>query len=441
MKQGQSVQGGQWLAVLCCLLICAVPLAAAWAAPGISYGHDFIRAGKSWPDEAPLPARLDPAAALDPALTTRQRERLQELEAVQGPYAPGLAEPLAELGRSLSQAGDPGAALRSFNRALHVMRVNEGLYSENQLPLIKELLAAHRSLGDWRALDARYDYYYRLLHGAGAVQDARGAAEYFRWQREALRRELDSSDDRRLVQLFESNEQLLLAVDNTLPAAERWYLVDSQLRNLYLIQARARPDTLAVRSTAAPTFGFRQEPVQELDIYQQRLAAIQRLAEGRGTELLATFIAAPDLQDEALRARAWLALADWRQWNGAQGDALEDYRAVALHLQTTGQQSALEAWFGAPVELPDNGAFTRDPGAGGALVAARYRINDRGVAQDVETAALEEADSGFAMRLYRKLLRTRFRPRMEAGEPVASDPVERTYRYLDPEAIRRFRSP
>ena len=146
-------------------------------------------------------------------------------------------------------------------------------------------------------------------------------------------------------------------------------------------------------------------------------------------------------RDEALRARAWLALADWRQWNGAQGDALEDYRAVALHLQTTGQQSALKAWFGAPVELPDNGAFIRDPGAGGALVAARYRINDRGVAQDVETEALDEADKGFAMRLYRKLQRTRFRPRMEAGVPVASDPIERTYRYLDPEAIRRFRSP
>ena len=63
-----------------------------------------------------------------------QRQRLDELETQQGPYAPGLTEPLADLGRSLSRSGDIVGAARAYNRALHVLRVNEGLYSDNQLP-------------------------------------------------------------------------------------------------------------------------------------------------------------------------------------------------------------------------------------------------------------------------------------------------------------------
>jgi hypothetical protein len=429
--------------VLCgvLMLLGAVPFAAVNASPGASYGHDFIRAGKSWPEEAPVAHSVDVNAVTSPEPAALQRQRLDELETQQGPYAPGLTEPLADLGRSLSRSGDIVGAARAYNRALHVLRVNEGLYSDNQLPLIRELFSVHRSLGDWRALDARYDYYFRLLGGAGEQPDARAAAEYFRWQREALRRGLDASDHRRLVQLYERNEQLLNAARDTSPAEQRWPLVDSQLRNLYLIQAQARPEAFSTRSDSALNFGFRQEPLQELDIYEQRLATIQRLAEGRGTELLVEFIAAQDVRDETLRARAWLALADWRQWNGAQGDALEDYRAVAAHLRATGQQALLEEWFGSPVELPDNGAFLRDPGEGGVLVSARFSINERGVARDVETEAYDEADKGFAMRLYRGLLRTRFRPRLEDGAPIASTGVERTYRYLDPEAIRRFRSP
>jgi hypothetical protein len=440
MRRSVAQGGMPWLR-LCGLVfwLCLAP--AVQAISSTPYGYDFLRSGKTWPDEAPVTVQVSAQdAAITPARLAEQRARLQAMEAAEGPYAASLAVPLADLGRGLSGAGDPLAAARVYSRALHVLRINQGLYSDQQLPLIKELLAAHRSLGDWQALDARYDYYYRLL-GGGERMNTRAAADYFRWQREALRRELDSSDQRRLLHLHESNQQLLLATQATLPASQRWYLVDSQLRNLYLVQAQARPDVWASNRGATAPFGFRQEPLQELDVYEQRLLTLQRSAEVQGAQLLLDFIAAPDLQDEALRARAWLALADWRQWNGEGRLAAADYRAVAAHLQATGQQALLEEWFNSPVELPDNGAFTRDPGSGGVLVTARYRVTDDGVARDVETQAEDEADKGSAMRLYRSLLKTRFRPRLEAGAPIASGPVERSYRYFDADTIRRFRSP
>jgi len=418
-------------------LLLAGPTAAA---PAATYGRDFVRLDRQWPDEAPVPQapRLLPygqAAALD-----TQRERLQMLEQEQGPYAATLAEPLMDMGRYLQEAGDAEQAGLLYQRALHVMRVNEGLYSDKQMPLLRSLFAVHRSLGDWRSLDARYDYFYRLAATSGQL-DADSAVEYFRWQREALRRQLDSSDQRRLLRLYEINDQLLAVADPELDAAEYWRLLDSQLRNLYLVQALVTP------TVATPTRGFssaapsRHAQLQEMDIHEQRLTNIQRSAVARGTELLSSFIDLTSLRDEQLRAQALLALADWHQWNGVRGRTGENYLRVVSHLQATGQEELLADWFGSPVELPDNGAFSRDPGDGGIPVLARFAVSAAGRARELETSALDEGQKGFAMRLYRSLLATRFRPRFENGAAVATAEVERNYRYLDPEAIRRFRSP
>ncbi|QIB66759.1 hypothetical protein [Kineobactrum salinum] len=138
----------------------------------------------------------------------RHLQRLEQLELDQGPYAAGLEEPLMDLGHLHLNAGQFAQAGQLYRQALHIVRINDGLLSERQLPLVQNLLTVHRSLGDWQGLDQRYDYYHRI---AGAPQDQGIGVtlEYFRWQREALRRQLDSSADRRLLRLYEHNARVL----------------------------------------------------------------------------------------------------------------------------------------------------------------------------------------------------------------------------------------
>lgn len=421
-----------WLA-----LLLATP---ALAAPAATYGRDFVRQDRHWPDEAPLAQVPQRPSEQQAAALAAQRERLLLLEQEQGPYAAVLAEPLMDMGRYLQEAGAAEQAGRLYQRALHVLRVNEGLYSDNQMPLLRNLFAVDRSLGDWEALDARYDYFFRLAANLGQL-DVESAADYFRWQREALRRQLDSTAHRRLLRLYETNEQLLAAADLAEDPAGYWRLVDSQLRNLYLVQALVTPRTVSTTRGFTAAAPFRSEPMQEMDVYEQRLANVQRSAVARGSELLSGFLDSAALRDEQLQAQALLALADWHQWNGDRRRAGEDYRQVVSHLRATGQDALLQEWFASPVELPDNGAFSRDPGAGGVAVSARFVVTAAGRPRDVDTTAVDESQKGFAMRLYRSLLATRFRPRFEEGAAVATAQLERNYRYLDPEAIRRFRSP
>lgn len=418
-------------------LLLANPVVAMSSA---TYGRDFVRLDRQWPDEAPgLPGGQPLQRAPSAALAT-QRERLLLLEQEQGPYAPSLAEPLMDMGRYLQESGDPAQARLLYQRALHVLRVNEGLYSEQQMPLLHSLFAVNRSLGDWRAVDGGYDYLFRLATTSGQL-DVATAVEYFRWQREALRRQLDSSDYRRLLSAYEANERLLAATDPALDSAGYWKLLDSQLRNLYLVQALVTPRTTTTTRGFTSTAAVRSEPMLEMDVHEQRLVNVQRAAVSRGTALLSDFIAAPGLQDEQLRAQALLALADWQQWNGSRGPAGETYRQVISHLKATGQEYLLAQWFGSPVELPDNGAFSRDPGQGGVAVAVRFSVSAAGRPTGIQATAADESQKGFAMRLYRGLLSTRFRPRFEDGVAVETTDIERHYRYLDPDTLRRFRSP
>ncbi|PLW83106.1 hypothetical protein CWI75_06710 [Kineobactrum sediminis] len=423
----------RWL--LLALMALAAP--AVIANQAASYGSNFVRLDKQWPDEAPP---VVPIASL-PADTGGHRVRRQQVEQLeldQGPYAATLAEPLMELARWYFASGDPDAAGSLYRQALHVLRINEGLESERQLPLLEGLLAVQRSLGDWHGLDERYEYYYRFAR----VNDPEGvevALEYFRWQREALRRQLDSTPHRRLLQLYEENQSYLEHPGKSLSPALHWRLLDSQLRNLYLLQAQVKPQPKPV-IRARPSPFFNDQP-QDMDVYQQRLMNLQRNAVGLGSAMLEGFLTSGQAQEAALRGQVLLALADWHHWNGSRPVAGAGYADVVAHLQRSGQADKLQQWFGQPVELPDNGVFWRDAGNGGIAITARFEVSEEGRVRDVSTVAEDEQYQGFAIRLYRRLLATRFRPQFAAGEAVQVANLERRYRYLDPAALRRFRSP
>ena len=203
------------------LVTLALALGGAGAGPALAtepYGQRVVAAQAAWVDEAVPRVALDhPRIPPEQRPAARQRvqnlrQRLREQELAQGPYAAPLAETLTELARAVDALGDDAAALEARERALHLTRVNEGLYSAAQAPLLRALLEGHRRRSEFARLDERYDYFFRL-YGAGRPPwtEARWAAtlEYLRWQREALRRRIDGADvQRRLLELHRRHEDL-----------------------------------------------------------------------------------------------------------------------------------------------------------------------------------------------------------------------------------------
>lgn len=429
--------GPALVGVFLCVAALLLP-AAVTAAGATPYGESFVRLTAP---HVPSVGRAAPASRspegipATPGDSARYREQLERLELAGGPYADTLAEPLADLARLYQQDGDIAAAQRLYERALHVVRINEGLYSEHQLPILQQLFASYRQAGDMVSLDGRYDYFFRL-YGSGkppyTTLRLNAALEYMRWQREALLIGLERGHAAaRLLALFDLNQQVLDLAGQDPVVSQSSYraLVLSQLRNLYLVQDRHRP---ALEDAGAPPNTLGAAGWNQEDTNEHRLQSIQRKAIFRGSELLQELIDRTPAGQPVELASIYLELADWNQWNDRRDDALASYRQVAELLQEADRPALLEDWLGAPEELPANGVFLRPAAAleKGAVLQASYDVSAEGRADNIVASAASEADEGKAGRFRRALARVRFRPRYTGGEPATQLQLSRDYLLL-----------
>src|SRR5690606_22875873 len=59
-------------------------------------------------------------------------EAVLELEQTSGPFATGLTERLLALGELYERSGDHEAAIATYEKAVHILRVNDGLFTLDQ---------------------------------------------------------------------------------------------------------------------------------------------------------------------------------------------------------------------------------------------------------------------------------------------------------------------
>jgi tetratricopeptide (TPR) repeat protein len=408
-------------AYLVAILLAAAGVQGARAAPEL-HGKHFLAL-----EEAALvvPVGSDGAEAVglnapDADAIERLQQRLEEQRLADGPYAPGAAETLSDLARILEMRGQLAQALARREEALHLIRVNEGLYSAAQGPVLRAMLDSLRAARDFEALDQRYAYYYRL-YGAGRppFNELRWAAtmEYFDWQREALRRELDGDPRERLLELHATQAELLATVAED-PAFDWRWLLDltrSQLATLYIVEDLVQPEIQLLRRSQVTR--VRGDELRDFDPLRERLENLQRLARAQGRMLVEAALQRVPDAEVAARAGLRLDLADWLQWHGSTRSAREMYDTVWQELEAAGRDDLLEQWFARPQPLP-RGTFLAplDRLRSNAL-RVRIDVSAYGRVQVGSDGVPEERASEFST--LRRLLRaSRFRPAFRNGEPI-----------------------
>ncbi|MEM1111165.1 MAG: hypothetical protein AAGI11_04595 [Pseudomonadota bacterium] len=420
------------LAVLSVALI-----ASANAQDHEPYGRDF------WRSDAPAQAAVEAAKPRTPPSAAERRaleERLREMELDGGPYADGLSEPLFDLGRALEGAGDPEDALPVYQRALHILRVNDGLYSPRQAPLVRAILDLYRTSGDLPALDDRYDYFFRLYGSGQAPYDdvrLRAALEYLRWQQEAYRVGLPGDQVGRLVNAMELGERILEGVRVARNVDWSWQrdLVLTQLRTLYLLHYEVAPvlrmqEQLGqLRGSPIPALGTGQNSEFE----DQRAINLARSLEGKGRSLLSISLPAARAAGADELARIHLELGDWLLWHDNRRSALAEYGKAEAQLREDKQAALLEQWLGEPAEIPGNGAFGPIEAEEVAVIGftADYRVDARGRVRDLEITPLAGVEPARANGLSRRLRGTLFRPVIAGGEAQTSGLLTRQYQLED----------
>jgi hypothetical protein len=370
----------------------------------------------------------------------RYLESVESAESLGGPYSADLAEPLAGLGQVYQAQNKHPQALDFFRRALHLSRINEGLYSANQLPVLQGMINSQLAMGQLDRVDENQDYRFRIqrrLYSSGDPSLLQATLEYSEWQRAAYLEGLGGDTYLRLLDMHDVHsrevERLEESGENT-PMLIRH--LRGRLRAEYLISQyegeREAEFQINIGNDMAAQFAMMP------DLEMQRFAMIKKnnFRNGRRTlEQIVELLEEEEPQDTLELARAKVALGDWLLWWDWMARALQSYEQAYEILEKDGEDSTdPDSLFADFVELPEERIFHPAPisliPARQAHATVMFDISRLGRARDVEIVEIEPADSeGARISLFSMLREIRFRPSVVDGKVVEVDSVVREYNF------------
>ncbi len=97
------------------------------------------------------------------AAAAQAEQLIDALQRATTRYDPALSRPLALLGDARLGLGDAPGALEAYDRALHIARINHGLFDPGQVDIVYREAVVHAAMGDAATADARHEYAYNVL--------------------------------------------------------------------------------------------------------------------------------------------------------------------------------------------------------------------------------------------------------------------------------------
>ena len=359
------------------------------------------------------------------------RRAIEAIESEYGAYGTGLSEQILGLGHTLQNQGRHQEAVELLKRGVHLARINDGLYSPQQLPLLQAEITSHIALGQYAEADERQHYMYRVQvrsmeHGAVRAQALMQQAQ---WQYNAYQLRLGQAGFARLMSMWdlyrlalndiidregENSPQLLPPLEGMLRA--QYLIADYQPEDEY-----ADADDLGARQQLGR---FNAHRAQSYDKGSAVILAMYGIEQTQAEQ---------EGEDQGLAtARALAMLGDWRLWHEERKEAMQAYNEAIAELEKREDaQVEIEKLFGQPVALPNLDGVrplpeVGDPELGDILL--EFGVTERGRVVDLQRVDdNEDVNRARANRVMRQLRKTRFRPRFEAGEPVETEKVVRAY--------------
>lgn len=101
-----------------------------------------------------------------------------------GVYDFRLSELYLSLGNTYDQVGEYQLAIDAYNEALQLSRINDGLFTEDQIPIVEELVDSYLNLGDIASANLNQEYLLYIqqkIYGAGHPIILAELLEYADW--------------------------------------------------------------------------------------------------------------------------------------------------------------------------------------------------------------------------------------------------------------------
>ena len=335
-------------------------------------------------------------------------------------FHPDLVRPLTLLGDAQLGQLQIDKALASYGRALHIRRVNDGLFAPQQVELVYRQADALKAVGNLEEAGHREEYAYSVLsraHGPLSEDLLAGTYRLATWYRETYNIFAARALYERAMNIHEANGNQ--ASLSALPA----------LKGLVFTYRQERFPPHYVSSRSSSAFGSGPMPSSSrATIYSEQITINNFPAAERALQRI-VLIRREDPQSTPLEVfEAILDLADWHlMW--------EHFRkAHTLYEFVYGQMDEIDSidaaeYFAEPkllhMPLPADPKAPRtdESGPEGGMrttltgfIEATFRVSANGGPQDVEIVA-SEPEGLMDFRSRRSIREARYRPAMENGRP------------------------
>ena len=380
-------------------------------------------AGAQAPDPEPLRAT---AADATPYL-----RYIGDLEARNGPYAEGLAEQLLGLGLTYQNHGLHWEAIEAFKRGTHLARVNHGLNSARQLPLLENMIENLVTVGDYTTADARQSYLDRIqrkIYGDNSEEMAQAMMRRTTREWRAYHPRTGDAAYLRLVTL----SQIYSKIWRNISDREGDHSLDlltplnGVLRTQHLILEYNENSRSAGAGSSSDALFKNQSQfvVLHVNTYKRGNEAIGALRE---------IYSYNDGEDSLNTIGTLVQVGDWNLLHGRRGAAVDSYRAAWRKLgEQEDADTARQRFFGQPVLLPDLSGLPGDippPKDVKGYAEVSFHVSSRGRVRNLELLSWENEENRKPIKLMRELKSKVFRPAMVAGKPVETETMRKRYAY------------
>ena len=400
--------------------------------PATLYGSTMFRPDDPRSNYQPYQAM--PLDATAPPEVLMQQLWLREGQL--GTYSPELVPELRNLGAAYFADGEYRDAIDTFGRAIHLMRVNEGLYAHEQTGMVEQVIEAHIAMGNYIAADDQHEYLHRVRKKNLSASDPEmleAVENYADWHRAAYLGQLDRYRYPRIVDLFDLYIEMADAVEEEQGGSSRDMLpyLEGKLRTEYMLSVYPGESEEGLQVEAG-----QKDDINLPDLTKLRFQAFEKNNYRNGLSSIRSIRRVLDEAGDATPrelADVTLKLGDWYQWHRRYALAIDAYEeAWTLMSEQPDGEEWLNATFSVPLELPSAVIF--QPGRmplrlyHAAEVKARFAVSRRGEAKGIEILSPDSEENQPAVTRGFKYLRDmRFRPRLKDGVVVASGELERVY--------------
>ncbi|MEE8339586.1 MAG: hypothetical protein V3R56_05535 [Xanthomonadales bacterium] len=354
------------------------------------------------------------------------RGALASIESDRGVYAKALPEQLISLGLALQQQGRHGDASAVFKRGVHLARINNGLYSAEQIPFIQGEISSNLAVGELTKVDHLQDYLLQVqqrnpVSGELYIQALMQQAG---WQHNAY--ELGIGNKQRILgRLLSMWDLYRLAISDIMgregaTSPKLLPPLHGMLKAQYLI--------------AAHHASFSKDGGHGAREAQQRFNTYLGQNYKKGNAVIRSIY-----QVEQARygghglpvAKSLVMLGDWMLWHNKREAAHKAYLDALRELaELDDAQVQIEHMFGEPVALPDIDGIRFLPPAVAADqgdILLEFGVNPRGRVINLVRLDEGEGDAAKAKRLMERVRKTKFRPRYANGEPMLTEKIVKAY--------------